>query len=273
MTLSLVNGITPVSGISAENVTVYYSDNIEATNDLANSENRWTTNMENAKSYLIVINDYQMSKGSVVEFAYDVQVPANLQHNQTAYTIYTVYFNKNSGVQEANTSAKVGVSTMAGPELTVNFKANVENGQEVQEGQRIVYNMEVKNTGDIEANNMKVVSAVPEGTTYVEYIPANTDGYGPERYVEHPEIKAFETIIENIKPGETKTVQYIVQINSIENTERTLYANATLTLVGTNDVYQTSTIENKVKKGSIIIEQSCTEQEVIEGQTIIYYIR
>ena len=64
------------------NAIVYYSENGAATADLQNVENAWTTDITDfsrVKSYLIVLTDYQMARGDVINFSYDVKIPENLE--------------------------------------------------------------------------------------------------------------------------------------------------------------------------------------------------
>lgn len=69
MNLNLNTGIS-VTGNESGSVKVYYSTNGDATKDLSNA-NGWTEstdNIANAKSYMIVFNNYEMVKGSTFTF-------------------------------------------------------------------------------------------------------------------------------------------------------------------------------------------------------------
>ena len=254
ITLKLVSGITAVSGINAENVKVYYSTDAEATKESIS----WTDTIEdlsNVKSYLIVLENYQMPQGARIDFTYNVEIPANLKHDQTAYTIYNVSFN-----QETKTSAKVGLSTMPGPELNVNFKANVENGQEVQEGDIITYSVEVTNTGKVDATNVKVSGIIPEGTVGVIEREGEGATNSPSSY-EELDISVYEITFDSIKIGETKTVSYMVKVNGLQEAieELEIIADATITVIDSGDVYTTNKIQNKANKGHISIKYNTNE--------------
>ena len=66
---------------NTENIdyTVYYSEKADATEDLQDSSNGWTTEIShNAKSYLIVVNK-QVEQGEELNFNYNIEVPENLK--------------------------------------------------------------------------------------------------------------------------------------------------------------------------------------------------
>ena len=96
----LTSGLT-VSGIDNNLVTIYYSENGDATADLNNSANGWTqdlTDTSKIKSYLVVFNDYVMPQATSFDMAYNVQVPENLSHNENAFGTYTVYYEEDENV-------------------------------------------------------------------------------------------------------------------------------------------------------------------------------
>src|SRR5699024_11205080 len=89
---TLTKGIA-LSGIDSKNYTVYYSNKVDATKDLDNPENGWTKNpTAQAKSYYIVLNNYTMKEGEVIDFAYEVEIPANLTRNKQTYSFYQVSY-------------------------------------------------------------------------------------------------------------------------------------------------------------------------------------
>lgn len=171
MNLGLTTPIT-VNGIDSAKVAIYYSENGEATTDLNNSANGWTqtiTDLSKVKSYLIVTNNYVMNTADSITFTYNALIPENLQHNQSAYETYAVYFTNNleTGIiEDKQETAKVGVTTGKGPVLEAEISANVEEGETVLSDSQIIYTVTVKNTGDLPATNLKITLPVPEGTEY-----------------------------------------------------------------------------------------------------------
>lgn len=161
-----------LSGIDSSKYKVYYSENADATNDLSNTANGWTeTAITGAKSYLIVTNGYEMNAGGIIKFSYDVEIPANLTHNNDVYEMYKVYYNNVSSIgtmAETKTSAIAGMSTGKGAILSAELSAVLPEGTTtVREGQTVKMKVVVKNTGTMTANNVKVKV---EKTTGIESI-------------------------------------------------------------------------------------------------------
>lgn len=161
-----------LSGIDSSKYKVYYSENADATKDLTNTANGWTeTATTGAKSYLIVTNGYEMNAGGIIKFSYDVEIPANLTHNNDVYEMYKVYYNNVSSIgtmAETKTSAIAGMSTGKGAILSAELSAVLPEGTTtVREGQTVKMKVVVKNTGTMTANNVKVKV---EKTTGIESI-------------------------------------------------------------------------------------------------------
>ena len=70
-TTQLAQGLA-VSNVNDSDFSLYYSDNQNATTDLENTDNAWsTTPMTSSKSFLIVFNDsYTMESGKRINFEY-----------------------------------------------------------------------------------------------------------------------------------------------------------------------------------------------------------
>lgn len=195
-----------LTGIDSSKYTVYYSENKEATTDLANTDNAWsTTATTGAKSYLIVTNDYEMEAGKMIEFAYNIEIPADLKHNNNSYEMYKVYYNNISSIgtiAESKTSSIIGITTGQGPELTAELKSTVEN---VHEGQFIKMKVNVKNTGSITAKNVKVNVPLPEDAIFVDYVTGN--GF----YNQEETTKVID--VGTLEPGKSKEVAYYIKLD------------------------------------------------------------
>ena len=195
-----------LSGIDSSKYTVYYSENIEATTDVSNATNGWsTTATTNAKSYLIVTNDYEMETGKTIDFSYNVEIPENLTHNNSVYEMYKVYYNNVSSIgtiSETKTSSIVGLTTGQGPELTVELTSMADV---VREGQIVKMKVTVKNTGSVIANNVKVNIPLPENATFIDYVTGN--GF----YEEEETTKTID--VGTIEVGETKQISYYIKID------------------------------------------------------------
>ena len=159
-----------LSGIDKSKYTVYYSNKANATKDVSDANNGWTTQATNqSKSYLIVTNGYDMVKGSKIEFSYDVIIPEKLNYNNSAYEMYKVYYNNVSSIgtiAETKTSAIIGLTTGQGPVLTAELSSTADV---VREGQIVKMNITVKNTGSTAANNVKVNVPLAKYAKFVRY--------------------------------------------------------------------------------------------------------
>ena len=211
-------GALNISGI--EEYKIYYSENGEATQDLQNSQNAWSLNpsdFSKIKSYLIVL-EKDLAIAEQVGFSYQIQVPANLSHNQTTYEMYKVYYeNKTEKVttKESEVSGIVGLTTGEGPELEVTLNANMQQNSQVREGQIVRFEVIVKNTGKVDSKNVTVNIPVSEGTKYVEYDSTTQD------YIIN-ENKTVKLPLGTLKPNETANCYYELQmeegnLGTIEN--------------------------------------------------------
>ncbi len=292
---TLKDAIT-VSGVDASKVTIYYSTNESATKDLNQSSNGWTkevTDYSKVKSYLIVLSNNEMNTGDNITVSYNVDIPENLQHNQSAYANYVVDFDnvtKSQTIKDTAKSATVGLTTGAGPELEAEIEAVIQNGDsledgdEVSEGTRITYIISVTNVGKSDVNNVVVKGKVPYGTNYTEFVPGGDYWY--DEYVEDYYKREFSQTIETLKVGETKTVEYNVVVKTLSDEEiededgnlavEEVYAEAygTITADGLEKAIQTNSIRNKVKEGFLSVEMSSyptiLNGMVKEGETIRY---
>lgn len=205
------------------NAIVYYSDVENATQDLENANNAWTTNfstLENVKSYLIVLQDYEMQPGQTLDFSYNCQIPESLEHNESAYGTYTVYFDRVSTyVAEAAVEAtKVGLTTGVGSNLETSTKImyqgnEIADGADVREYQHITYQTTVKNTGSVDATGVEITANI----TNASVIKSN-GAIIKETTLTGSTMKSVNLFYElgEIKAGEEKTVEYTVKVSNID---------------------------------------------------------
>ena len=199
-----------VTGVDSSNYTVYYSDNANATKDLQDSNNGWsTTARTSSKSYLIVFNDdYKMKSGTKMDISYDMVLPENLTPDNDTYTMYKVYYTNDSDIGsmvESKASSVIGFSTGEGPEAEITLSTATDA---VRGGQIVEMTATIKNTGDTEIENAKLKAIAPKGTVHTE-LPI-----GERAYVDSD---SAEKIIDvgNIPAGETATVRYELKVNQI----------------------------------------------------------
>ena len=219
---NIVRGIVSSSN-NKVNVKIYYSENGTATEDLNNLQNGWMTDVKDfskIKSYLIVCDEnYEMNPGDVLEFNYQYRIPANLEHNEELYGSFATYYTNVTDVaNQASVSKadKVGLVTGQGPQLSLETSVNIGT-EDVHEYEYIKYSVTVKNTGEEDAEDVKINVPLPKGTTFATYIPTtsveNLGGWSLDTKKE----KTYN--VGTLKPNEEKTYEFDVQVNEIPTIE------------------------------------------------------
>ena len=180
ITMPLTSGLT-VTGVDASKATIYYSENGEATTDLSNSQNGWTTSVTDytkIKSYMIVLNeDYAMNSGDTITFTYKATLPANLDYDQEVYENYGVFFNNNktSGtITDKAIATKIGLTTGSIAKLDAKLTSTIGEGASVKSGETLEYELTINNIGALDANNVKVEIKLPPE---LSFIPNEGDNY------------------------------------------------------------------------------------------------
>ena len=288
-----VNSPITVSGI--DNVKVQYSTEADAT-----SASNWVDSIEDAltvKSYKIVIAE--MAKGATLTASYGIQIPEGLEYNQTVKETFNVtYFNTKTSNTEEVKGALLTLQTGAGPVVEAELNATVggealETNAEVKEGEVIKYIIKVSNTGSENANGVKVLATVPEGTTYVTPDERTYTGAGDEYdassgltlgytgnvtgYYNEDSSKKELTKTLDLAAGETKELSYEVKVNrntndigkitnkaNIEYGEVTKQTNQTVNIVKQGNLIVTSKLMN-VDKTSIMTTDTLNYYVIVEN--------
>ncbi len=222
---------TLVSGIVADeknntNFTIYYSENGEATKDLSDSSNGWTTeveNFDNIKSYLIVPTDsnYEMLVAEVLRFTYEYKIPADLKLNESIYGTFLAYYKNHTDVatvDEESKADKIGLSTGEGPELSIKLSSDVETS--IKEYEEMTYKVEVKNTGKTSAQNVKITIPVDNGFV-IKDIPVE------EGITSSSENGIIEFTIPTLGVDEVKELRFVLSARAGEEKDVSIKATAT----------------------------------------------
>lgn len=196
---------TALKGIIA-NAEIYYSENENATADLTQSTNGWTSDLAtltNPKVYLIKINN--MPQQSVFDATYTIQLPNQIETNEISYSDYVVMYDTATTAGNTEESTTIGIETPTEIKLSTNLTAKVgndtlENGDTVNGGETIKYSVNVTNNGTQDLTNVTVNSKIPVGTVYVENGSENAG------------ITEINKVIDSLKVGETKTVEYELKV-------------------------------------------------------------
>lgn len=157
--------------------TVYYSENGEATTDLSNTANGWTTEVADysrVKSYMITLNS-EVKSGDIAYFNYDEEIPANLDYDQVAYSNYTAYYENNlpTGTIKDKTNAKrVGITT--GTVAKLEAKLSSDMPEKVESGNDLTYKLKINNIGNLDAENVTIRIQYP---SWLLYTPGEGEEY------------------------------------------------------------------------------------------------
>ena len=211
--------IAVVDGIQLENATVYYTENENATADIQNTENGWTdsiTNPQNVKKYLITMDN--IPSRTSVSGSYTIEIPENLEYNQTATEGYEVNYTKGQARSENTVKATdISMETGVGPKVETNLTVSVAgetltDTSTVKSGEVITYRIQVSNVGSEDVSNVTVRGMVPEGTMLVE--PVDNYEYTGASYYKRVDTDTFETTIENLPVGDVQYIEYQVMVNT-----------------------------------------------------------
>jgi len=269
-TMPLTSNIT-VSNVDASKVAIYYSENGEATKDLNVASNGWTltpTDLGKVKSYLIVLTDYAMNTADKISFTYNAQIPANLQHNQSAYQTYVAYFNNNLAtgkVEDKAVAAKVGLSTGTGPVIEASLVSNIKETEQILPDSIIKYTLTVKNTGTEVAKNVVAKIDIPEYIRQVKESETSPTGY--ETIVGGGQTLSIE--MGEISPNTTKREELLMKSSNLTTTENTMQieTKAIITADEITGQIETNSVKNTlVKVHYIVTPTMLNTDEILKEQ-------
>ncbi len=203
------------------NAKIYYSENGNATQELEKPENRWmseVTDFSKIKSYLIVLENYEMKPGEVLKYTYQYKIPGNLEHNNNIYGSFETIYKNISEVaitNEVSTPDIVGLTTGVGPQMDVNIVTNVT--EKAKEYEKIKYTITVENTGSEIAENVILNTKLPTGASLAVYTTENT--LQEEKGWSLKNNREIKTNLGKINPGEIKKIEFFVQVNKLPSIE------------------------------------------------------
>lgn len=275
MNMPLTEALT-VNGVEASKVKIYYSENENATKDLSVASNGWTqtpANLGNVKSYLITLED-SMNTANVISFNYTAQIPENLQHNESAFETYVVYFNnqlEKETIQDKEVATKVGVSTGSGPVLEANISSYTPKTEEKLTGNIINYTITVTNTGTEKAENVTAIIPMPQGLNYVEKEESTTN-----YKIKQTSGNDVTISIGDIEPNQTVSKEINTQVGflPISRDSLVIQVKANVTANNISGIIETKAIENILASTDFILTPTVlTNKDVLsEGDEYTYHL-
>ena len=148
-----ITGPITVPEALQDNVIVYYSEKADANKDLEDASNGWktaenVTSWNNIKTYLITLNDYELSKSEEQVFTYEVSVPAGLGYEKAAFSHHAVYYYLNTPhgkLEQATEPNKVGIQIVGKYNLKLTKNKKGSNNVLVANA---TYKVETKDASD-----------------------------------------------------------------------------------------------------------------------------
>lgn len=229
--------------------TVYYSPNPEATTDLSDPVNEWSTTLYKTgttKSYLILLNsDYVLESNSSLEFEYDYVIPANLSSGDAFYGTYATYYEEESGNKTSSSADEIGYKTL--PRTTVESSMKL-NGELIKEGADAEFEVVLKNTGSNDAENVELVLPVINGLA-IAYVRPEDEA--------KPEITLDNVIIhkELLKAGEERKFIVGYSTSKIDNDIESLKIGA-IVKADNADEFLFETPEMQIEKKVFSIDEA-----------------
>lgn len=257
--------------------TIYYSTNPNATKDLNNESNGWTTEVTDPttiKSYLIVVNG-KLKAGEVLRYTYDFEIPANLPYETSMAGSFGAYYNNNTDVAvvyESSSADIVGLTTEAGPKMEAKLSVDVGDGTEVLSFKRLKYTVSVTNSGSVAANDVIANCIVPQYTNYLTKDPRSAVGDYGYMIASGDYSDGIKFNLGTINPGETKEATYYVRTYNKPTLEEYAYKddNGYYIITGYEDKEVQKEIENDGIKETITVIESVPIKEYITEVPDIY---
>lgn len=268
--ITLKSAIT-VTGVDESRIKVYYSTNKEATSDLEEASNVWTTiveNYETIKSYLITI-DGELNTADMISFSYNAQIPDELEYNEKSVESYIVYFNNNletGTIQDKQLASPITITTGLGPILEATIESNYAEDQVVAVGKYIDYTIKVTNKGTLDAEDTVIVVTLPENAKQAIYSQEN------DAYIVDYESENASIDVGTVKKGETVEKKITLKVISISSKEQGNIEkiNVSAKVISTNIDYetQTNTVVNSITQPYYSISNSPIENygDLSEGE-------
>lgn len=249
---------------------IYYTENGEATEDLADLNNGWKEDVEDiskVKSFMIVYENYELKQGEELEYSYEIMIPENLNHNQSLYGTYTIFYesiNESGLVTESKVAPTAGLTTGEGPVVNAKITNNV--GEITETDKEIKYKVTVESTGTETAENVKVSIPVPEKMIYVEY--NGDEQYGNE-FIPNENIRTIELELGDIKQGEKVEREFYLKATKTGDIE----VKGTMTVANLEKAVELEGIKTKIDQAYLDLYFTKTaEASILEDKEMKYNI-
>ncbi len=265
--------------IVGANATVYYSEKIDASNDLNDLNNSWNTNFEeNSKSYLIKI-DETVKPNSVISFKYNAEIASNMDYDNVSNTIYAVYYNNK--IEKANLiieSKPVAIKTESIPQISTKIEAfnyktgeKIEKGKGVKIGEYIRYVVTATNTGKETAKKVILKVYKPQLTAFSTIQKDNQ----ANSYIKSDDYQSIyeEITVKDLAYNESEHKEIVIKISQNNSINSEIELKTEITAQNLNTVSK-EVYNNKIIGGTLELDISSDIQKdnLNIGDEVSYYI-
>lgn len=201
------------------NCEIYYSANGEATKDLSLESNGWTTDydsIEKIKSFLVVVSRVEI--GEKIKLNYELEIPEKLEQSEFFYGDMVCYYTNNAeeGASEQKVILnKIGLTTGIGAKLAISQDLVGDSKTIVNEGEILKYAINVKNTGSVVAEGVKIKNKIPEGTIYKVEVENKNEVSTVSKCEYYKDDSELIWDIGDLEEGQSITVEFEVEVNKL----------------------------------------------------------
>lgn len=250
------------SGISSNNqdlvYTVYYSENGDATADLDDETNGWSSDYYKTggiKSYLIVLDSgYVLKPNTSLEFVYDYVIPAGLTSGDAFFGTYATYYKEESGNTGNSSADKIGYETKKMTDIEASVTLLDDKLKELSDAE---YMIEIKNNTNVDAENLQVTFDVPQ-----EFLVQNIEGNDVSGTEEN---RTITINVPEVKANSTEQVIAKFNIRNFEGEENNVKISASISGANLNDSVVAETEEIPVEKTRVTIKDEYYDYLKVAG--------
>lgn len=212
--LGAATNIGPISGVD----TVYYTQNENATIDLTDPENSWSTEyVQNAKKYLIYVENFEQAQ--TINFGYYMNLPEDIEMDITHEAIFEIYDGNNQVVNVSKTTIYQEAERFdTYQDEAIKAEMIFENGTKIEVGKILEGKINITNTSEQAINNTELYVDLPDN---IEYTYSNVNINNTLIATKNNKIKIKNI---NIEAGATVTVELYGKIKSYVNPSETITA-------------------------------------------------
>ena len=260
-----------------ENVKIYYSTNIDATEN----DESWTEDSTDAVAYKLVIE--KMESQETIRVSTRLTIPENLGGNQQGEITQNISYLYNEAEQTRNATIELmteyevtvevssvesvgdGVTTEVSEGLDVTIYAisaneEISDGDSIYEGQTVKYYITITNNTEEDLSNVSVSTTQTNGKVWGIDVRNEYNPYYGE-YVDNSYYDELDTseldidTIETLAIGESVTLEYEAYANYLEDCDgTTMYGTIEISTEDEEISLSIKTIENEIKEAELKLE-------------------